>query len=340
MPVVAVARFAMNTRFEVVLHGANPVALRGAADAALDEIERSEAQLSLFRPTSEIARVNRQAATEPVRVSPPVFRLLQRAQALSAETRGAFDPTVAPVLRAWGFLGGRGSPARAEDLATARELVGMHRVDLDEASFSVRFPRAGMMLDLGAIGKGHAIDCAVETLRDAGVVSAFIHGGTSSCYGLGVPEDAAVWRVAINAPRNDEPAARDRPAHSRDPVVPRTSPSPGSTALAPAIATVGLRDGSLGVSEIGSKAFRHRERTYGHVMDPRSGEPVQRALLAAVALPSATETDALSTALITLGVEGLPWLQTLRPRGRFLVVAPPDSPGPGPLHNAGFDCGG
>lgn len=341
MPVVAVARYAMNTRFEVVLHGANPVALRAAADAALDEIERLEAQLSLFRPTSEIARINRRAALEPVRVSPPVFRLLRQAQTLSVETQGAFDPTVAPVLHAWGFLGGCGSSAREDELAAARELVGMHGVDLDEATFSVRFPRAGMMLDLGAIGKGYAIDCAAEVLREAGVTSAFIHGGTSSCYGLGAPEDAVAWRVAINRPHADKPAADyTPPLPSHLPAVLPPPSAAGPVTLSQATAILALRDDSLGVSETGSKMIRAGNRAYGHVMDPRSGEPVHRAVLAAVALPSATETDALSTALITLGSEGLPMLKALRPHGRFLVVEPPDSVGRWPLHNSGFDLPG
>ena len=94
---VAVARAAMNTRFEILLQGGDPVALRAAGEEALDEIERLEAQLSLFRPTSEIARLNRDAAHGPVRVSPNVFRLLAQAAALSAATGGAFDPSIGPL---------------------------------------------------------------------------------------------------------------------------------------------------------------------------------------------------------------------------------------------------
>ena len=78
-PPITVARLAMATRFEIALHGGDPVSLRAAAEEALGEIERLEAQLSLFRPTSEVARVNTRGAREPVRVSPPVFRLLEQA---------------------------------------------------------------------------------------------------------------------------------------------------------------------------------------------------------------------------------------------------------------------
>src|SRR5580658_1889447 len=103
MPPVILALNAMATRFELVLHGENAKRLRAAGEAALAEIARLESQLSLYRPASEIARVNARAAREPVRVSPPVFRLLQQARQLQHETGGAFDITAAPLVRCWGF---------------------------------------------------------------------------------------------------------------------------------------------------------------------------------------------------------------------------------------------
>src|SRR5580765_4854723 len=126
MPPVTLACNAMATRFEIVLHGDNPVALRAAGEEALDEIERLEAQLSLYRPTSEIAHLNARAAREPVRVTPAVFALLQHAQQLHHETGGAFDISVAPLVRCWGFMGDTGRMPAPEDVAEARCKVGMH----------------------------------------------------------------------------------------------------------------------------------------------------------------------------------------------------------------------
>src|SRR2546422_10259 len=117
---VAVARHAMATRFEIVLHGENEVGLRAAAEEALDEIERLEAQLNLYQPTSEISHINARAAFEPVRVEPSLFRLLQHAQRLSQETEGAFDITVAPLMRCWGFMRGTGRLPHPAELAEAR----------------------------------------------------------------------------------------------------------------------------------------------------------------------------------------------------------------------------
>src|SRR5580765_5972927 len=99
MTTINLARNAMATRFEIVLHGTNAVALRAAGEEALGEIERLEGQLSLFQPTSQIARLKARAAPEPVRVSPAVFPLLEHAQQLRKETEGAFATTVAPLMR-------------------------------------------------------------------------------------------------------------------------------------------------------------------------------------------------------------------------------------------------
>lgn len=282
---VAVARNAMATRFEIVLFGKDATSLRAAGEEALNEIERLEAQLSLYRPSSEIANINARAAREPVRVEPSLFRLLEHAKRLSEETRGAFDITIAPLMRAWGLLGGKGKVPTRTELAQARACVGMHLVELDAKNFTIRFARPGVMLDLGAIGKGHAIDQAAEILCDAGVSKALVHGGTSTAYGIGGP-----WKVGIESDKEDP------------------------------IAVVELKDTALSVSAVWGKSFRIGKKTYGHVIEPRTGRPVQRALLAAVILPSATETDALSTALLTLGKTKIDYLTELRRGMGTLVV--------------------
>lgn len=287
---VLLAREAMNARFELALHGGDPVRLRAAGEEALDEIERIEARLSLFRPTSEIAHVNARAAREPVRVSPPTFALLELAARLHRETEGAFDPTLAPLLACWGLLGrASGRVPDDQELAAARACCGLDLVRLEPAERTVRFAREGMRLDLGAIGKGHALDEAIALLREAGVTSALLHAGTSSVYALGAPPDGEAWRVEISGP----PATADHPRA--------------------ALTTVDLRDAALGVSAIWGKAFTTEGRTFGHVLDTRTGRPAEGALLAAIRLPSATEADALSTALLTLGAGGLEKLRRLRP---------------------------
>jgi len=294
MSLVTLALNAMATRFELVLHGENTTRLRAAGEAALKEVERLEADLSLFRPTSEIARVNASSAREPVRVSPAVFRLLQHARQLQSESGGAFDITVAPLVRCWGFMHGTGRVPEPAEIDAARSRSGMAHVMLDEQNLTVRFDQEGVMIDLGAIGKGHAIDCAVESLREAGVTSALLHGGTSTVYGLGAPPGAEGWKIAIAS-------APDQP--------------PRQTAVV-------LRNNALSVSAVWGKCFEADGKKYGHVIDPRTGWPVNNAVQAALVLPSATETDALSTALLVLGLEGHEAISRLRADMRTMVVAP------------------
>jgi thiamine biosynthesis lipoprotein len=297
---VTVACHAMATRFEIVLYGENPVALRAAGEEALQRIDQLEDQLSLFRTGSEISYLNARAAKSPVRVTPGLFALLHQAQKLSAESRGAFDITVAPLVRCWGFMGGVGRfPAPAE-VAEARTKVGMGLVQLNSADFTVQFAREGVMLDLGAIGKGYAVEQAVEVLREAGVTSALIHGGTSTVQALGPPPGEEFWKIAIETPVTK----------------PDVPPS--------LLATVPLKEEAMSVSGLVGNSFQAKGRTYGHIIDPRTGEPAIGTVLAAVVLPSATETDALSTALLTVGAAGHEAIAKLRPGMRTLVVSDSD----------------
>ena len=310
MHTVRVARQAMATRFEIVLHGDNPVSLRAAGEEAFEEIERVESRLSLYRPASEIARVNARAAREAVRVSPATFRLVEQAARLTAETAGAFDISVGPLMRCWGFLDGAGQRPSPGAIAEARARVGMNLVQLDPGEFTVRFARDGVMLDLGAIGKGHAVGVAAEILREAGVHSALIHGGTSSVFAIGHPPDCEAWKIALDRPIAESRAGIPAAAGSESP----------TSAASGLLAVVSLREEALSVSAVWGKCFRSAEETFGHVMDPRTGEPTGRAVLAAVALASSTESDALSTALLTLGLPGLELLGRLRPEARLLAV--------------------
>ncbi len=288
----------MATRFELVLPGTNTAALRAAGDEALEEIRRLESTLSIYLPGTELSTVNARAFREPVRVSPPVFNLLRQAQRIYEETDGAFDITVAPLLRCWGFMRGTGSLPDKQALADARSKVGMDKVELDAANYTVRFQREGMMLDLGAIGKGYAIERAVQLLEEAGVQSALIHGGTSSVYGVGQPPDAEAWSIALDLPsgKTNEPARR--------------------------LAVVPLKNTSLSVSAVWGKSFESGGQTYGHIIDPRTGEPSQQAVYCAIVLASATEADALTTALLVAGVKGFQQISTLRHDLKSLVVCP------------------
>lgn len=276
------ARRLMGTRFELALPGdsgpAEAARLRAAGEEALDEIERLDRQLSRFRADSEIAALNDRAGQEMMRIDPRLFRLLERLRGLWEETGGAFDPTVGPLMRAWGFDRASGAWPEARAAETARALTGMEALELSADDCSARLARNGMELDLGGAGKGYALDEAMGLLEDLGVEHALLHGGTSSVVARGESGDGP-WRVAVADPRHPQEAL--------------------------AVATLS-DDARLGVSAVHGKAFIGPDgRLCGHVLDPRSGRPVSGARLAAVLLPSATDADAWSTALLVLGRSGL-----------------------------------
>jgi thiamine biosynthesis lipoprotein len=294
---VALGLEAMATRFELILAGDDPARLRAAGEEALHEIERVEGLLSRYRPSSAIAGINAAAGGAAVRVDPRVLALLRRCAELARLTDGAFDVTVGPLLRAWGFVGGSGAPPEEETVARARGLVGMERVEMDATACTVRLARAGMELDLGAVGKGYAIDCAIAVLEEHGVPSGLLHGGTSSVHIIGHVSARAPWRVAWRAPGE---ADRLRTL----------------TAARPA----------LSVSAPHGKAFVLDGRLMGHVLDPRTGEPAGQALSACVVGPSSTVCDALSTALLVSGSRGCAWLAQRFPGYRGWVAGAPRQP--------------
>ena len=183
-------------------------------------------------------------------------------------------------------------PAEIEQI---RQRSGMNHVILDKDSSTVCFDREGVMIDLGAIGKGYAIDRAADILREAGVERALLHGGTSTIYGIGSPPDQPGWKVAIAGCPDDSRALDE----------------------------VFLNDSALSVSAVWARSFEAGGKQYGHVIDPRTGHPVNNAVLSAVALPSATESDALSTALLVLGIEGRDALARLHPQIRTWLLREP-----------------
>jgi thiamine biosynthesis lipoprotein len=264
---------AMGTRFEVMLD--RPA----AAEAALAEIVRLESRLSAFRPSSDISWINAHASTREVKVEPRLFALLQRCFELSESTDGAFDITVGPLMRAWRFREDTGAKPSLGRLADARLRVGYQHMHLDPSASTVRFARQGMSIDLGAAGKGYAIDQAIAILRDHGVTSALLHGGTSSVHAIGRAPGGEPWRIAWSIPTG---AAR----------------------------ILELDDGALSVSAPHGKSFCHEGQSYGHVMDPRTGWPTT-ASSAVVTGPCSLECDALSTALL---VHGRDWVRALRVR--------------------------
>ena len=177
---VQVGRRAMACQFEVFFNAGQYDRATDVALEALDLVDALEAQLTVYRETSEIAEINRRAAAEPIEVELRLFELLRYACQLHAETSGAYDITSGPLSKVWGFYRRQGQLPEPAALAEALARVGSQHVELSTQDQKIRFRCSGMELNLGSIGKGYALDRAAEVLAAAGMSDFLWHGGQSS----------------------------------------------------------------------------------------------------------------------------------------------------------------
>lgn len=268
---VRVHRRVMACRFEVVLPGELGGHLPHA-HAALDEADRLEQVMTIFRDSSELSRINGLAHERPVRTEAELFGLLQDCAALHEATGGAFDITSTPLSRCWGFLRREGRLPPPDDIEQARSTVGMHLVELDAKARSVSFRCAGVALNLGAIGKGYALDRLAEFLGRRGVRQALLSAGASSI--LAVGGAVRPWDVDLRSMTSGARLARLR-----------------------------LRNGAVGTSGAGEQFVEVDGVRYGHVIDPRTGWPASGVLSASVITKRAADADALSTAFLIGGTD-------------------------------------
>lgn len=295
--VVRMSRFAMACDFEVLLWGRQRDYLEAAAQQALEDVRVLEGQLSAYQLLSEVDQINAAAASRPVRVSPQVFGLLEQAIRISAATGGAFDITVGPLVKCWGFYQRSGRLPSAREMETARAVVGYQHLRLHHEWMSVSFDAEGMEINLGAIGKGYAVDRVVEYLASLGIPGALVDAGRSSSYALGTQPAGEAWRLGVEHP------------------------------LDPNRRVAVLSVSNVGVSNSGptQQFFEADGVVYGHIIDPRTGWPAQGVLSAVAIAPTAAESDALSTAFSVMGVEATRAYCEAHPGVRALLVPRPQA---------------
>ena len=287
---------AMGTTFSVVLYGSDPVSMKQAIDASFDEAHRLDALLSNYLPDSEWSRVNRDAAAHPVQISPESFGLISDCAEYSRASEGAFDVTVGPLMRAWGFFGGEHRVPSSDEIRAVLAIVGYQHVHLDAHNRTVRFDRSGVEIDPGGVGKGYAVDRMVEILRARGFRSALIAASGSSIFGLGnPPEEPRGWAISIADPWDHRKNA----------------------------AQVFLKDMSLSTSGTAEKAFRAGGHRYSHIMDPRRGVPAETAVQVTVIAPRAIDSEVWAKPYF---VQGYAWTAAHKPKS-WRVLYCEDTPG-------------
>lgn len=269
------AHESMGTIFSIVVYGKDRTFLAEVVNTVFEEIDRVDAQMSNYKPDSELSNINRNAYQKDVLVEPRLFHLLQFALQRSADTDGAFDPTVGPLMKHWGFFRGHGRLPTQQELNEVLKHVGYKHIQLNPEARTIRFDIPGIDLDLGAIAKGYAVDRGVEVLRADGVTSALLSSGMSSIYALGAPPGDRAWSVTIRDPFDRKKAAD----------------------------VLHLKNYSISISGDYEKFFLINGKRYCHIMDPRTGWPVENMLSTVSIAPTGTQTDGLSTSFFVMGVE-------------------------------------
>ena len=275
----------MGTTYSVVAYGDRSDRMEQATDAAFDEVRRIDNLLSTHRSASAWSEINRFAGQRPVAVTPEVFDLISRCLRYGRRSQGAFDITVGPLVRTWGFFKGAGRLPSPEEVATALAMTGYRHLRLDAAARTVRFDIEGMEINPGGIGKGYAVDRMVKILGKRGIDRALVMASSSSLYGMGAPPgEPRGWKVEIGDPK--------RPRRN--------------------VATeVFLKDMSLSTSGGYAQTFRAGGRAYSHIMDPRTGFPARGMLLVSVTAPHAIDSEAWAKPFF---IRGRSWAAKHKPR--------------------------
>jgi len=301
--VLRISREAMACEFEIRFNPDRYGHGTETALKALDRVEALESQLSVFRPDSEICRINQTADAEAVEVEPRLFELIETAMRLNEETDGAYDLTSGPLWEAWGFACRAGAVPDARSLDDALQRVGSRHVELDPDKKTIRFLRSGVQLNLGSVGKGYALDRCCEILREGGIEDFLIHGGHSSVLASGGA--AAAWDTAPQAGKPQE--FKYWSVGLLHPLRPNQR-----------LAEIRLSDRALATSGCWAQSFVHQGHRYGHILDPRTGWPAEDILSATVVAPTGALADALSTAFFVMGPE--PMLDYCRKRPEIGAV--------------------
>ena len=261
----------MGTRIVVELWDDNDAHANAAIDAVMDEMRRIDETMSVYKPTSEVSKVNAEAAQHPVKITKELFDLLQKAVEFSRITDGAFDITYASVGYMYDFR--KHVKPTEQQIEKALPGVDYHHLIFDAKNQTIKFSQPGVRIDLGGIAKGYSVDCGIAILQARGISHALVNaGGDSRVIGdrFGKP-----WIVGI---RHPDDASR-------------------------VIAKIPLADTAFSTSGDYERYFDENGVRYHHIIDPKTGDSARKVRSATIIAPTATQTDGLSKTAFVLGPE-------------------------------------
>ena len=281
-----------NVPFSVKLHG-DPKLLEKAAEAAFEAVESVDEACDDFNPESEISRLNATAYERPFKCSPLLWDILSKCRKYHEISDGAFDITVAPLMKLWGFRRKRGEIPSDDEIERTSRLVGFDKLKFDPENKTVAFSEPGMKLDLGGVAKGYAVDLAAEAVLKRGVDSGIINlAGNAKCLPKPFPGKSG-YRVGVRNPFD------------------KTS----------VVDVLELMDRSVATSGDYERFVIFDGKRYSHIIDPRTGRPASGEHSATVVTPSATDADALSTSMFINGPEFARKFHASHPETKFVFVS-------------------
>jgi thiamine biosynthesis lipoprotein len=282
----------LHTFVEIKAYGTNT---KQAVGAAFEEIERVNRLLNNYDPKSEVSKINNSAGQSAIAVNPKTLEAIAVAKYYGGLSGGALDITVGPLLRLWGFAqeepGIKKEPPQTSALEQAKQLVDYRLVHLDTIKGTARLPKSGMWIDTGSFTKGFAVDKAALVLKKQGITQALITAG-GTVLALSKKPGGKPWQVGVRHPRKEGVL----------------------------LDTVSLEDQAISTSGDYERFYYYKGRRICHIIDPRSGQPVEAVRGISVIAPTAMASDALSTALFVLGIqEGLSLIKNL-PDSEAMII--------------------
>ncbi len=264
----------MGSRFDITVVANNEQEGNDYIDLAVAEIQRIEKLISSWDANSETSAINKNAGIQPVKVSPELFALIERAIRISELTDGAFDISYASMDRIWHFDGSMTAMPSEATIAASVAKVGYKNIVLDKAASTVFLQKEGMKIGFGAIGKGYAADKAKALLMSKGV-SAGIINASGDMNTWGKQPEGSYWKVAITNPMNKDKA----------------------------FALLPIKNGAVVTSGDYEKYVQFNGIRYTHIIDPRTGYPAHGIISATVFAPKAELADALATSVFVMGID-------------------------------------